>query len=70
MAQLRLDQTVIERTAIIEDALARVLHRDSTLEVRHDGGERYLWVYDGPGDGVFRLHPLWTLARELEALLA
>ena len=61
--------TMTQRRQMIEDALARVLHRDSTMTVSTDQGEPFLYVYEAYGDAR-RKHSLWAIASELEVLLS
>lgn len=63
---------IMNRVAMIEDALARVLHRDSVLRVEattSQGDRAVIVVVDGPASVVVHHYDLYALARELEVLL-
>lgn len=59
---------MIQRRQILEDALAKILERDFDLSPNGEG-ERCI-AAPGWADDDVTLIPLWTLASELEAILA
>lgn len=63
------DATMTERRQLLEDALAEVLNRDSTMDVDTDAGERCLWIWREPFQESKRGHSLWDIACELERRL-
>ncbi|WP_126975527.1 hypothetical protein [Frigidibacter oleivorans] len=72
---LTADMPIWQRVEIIEEALAKVLDRDSSLIVASNGPgcrDRAVWVHPMPGDGEGEPvgHDLHEIARELEALLS
>lgn len=60
--------SMIQRRQMLEDGLAKILERDFDLSPNGEG-ERCI-VAPGWADDDITLVPLWTLASELEALLA
>ncbi|ALF02124.1 hypothetical protein [Salipiger abyssi] len=70
--QLRDDQTISQRVAILEEALAKVLDRDGTMAVEQFDKPGILAVLV-PEIGSYdtrRAHMLSDIARELEVLLS
>lgn len=58
-------QSISERIALIEDALAAALDIPG-IDVEFDNGERQIVVAVDNQEGTFRFHSLWLIAREVE----
>nr|WP_321511148.1 hypothetical protein [uncultured Celeribacter sp.] len=62
------DKTIMERTELIEDALAQAFELDG-IAIECSQGERELVVAKPGWQEDFYLHDLWAIAREVERRL-
>jgi hypothetical protein len=72
MSGLRPDMTIYQRVEVIEEALAKVLNRDSTMSVEQTGPayrDRGVWVIEDHHSERRVAHDLYQLALEMERLL-
>ena len=69
---LKPDMSIMERIAVIEDALAKVLDRGPEMSVEaseQSGSDMAVWVIEKPYSDVRVGHDLYRIARELELML-
>jgi len=66
------EQTIHERVGIIEEAMAKVLDRDGSMQVEagDDHITQYVWVIKNPWSDERIGFSLNELAREMEVLLS
>jgi hypothetical protein len=66
------DQTISQRVAILEEALAKALHRDGTMSVElfEQPGIFAVMVPEIGSYDTRRAHMIHDIARELEVLLS
>ncbi len=72
MAQLHPDMPIHQRTALIAEALAKVLDRGPEMSVESTGASATdlgVWVIKNPYDDSRVAHEIDDIARELEVLL-